>query len=41
MNRLLLCTLLAMALAGCSGNYRFNDDQYRPLGDPQVTNRGN
>ncbi|GEM_PF-184946 len=32
--------VLALALAGCSGNYRFNDDQYRPLGDPQALNRG-
>lgn len=27
---------LALCLAGCSGNYKFDDDQYRPLGDPQV-----
>jgi hypothetical protein len=41
MNRLLLCGLLLMALAGCSGNYKYSDDEYRPLGDPQVTNRDN
>lgn len=31
----------AFALAGCSGNYKFNDADYRPLGDPQAANRGN
>ncbi|WXL25707.1 type VI secretion protein [Ectopseudomonas mendocina] len=30
---------LAILLAGCSGNYKFNDDEYRPLGDPQVVKR--
>jgi len=36
-------TLLALALylTGCSGNYKFSDDQYRPLGDPQAVQRGN
>ncbi|MDF5809020.1 type VI secretion protein [Pseudomonas aeruginosa] len=28
------------ASAGCSGNYKFNDGDYRPLGDPQAVNRG-
>ncbi|UCO98898.1 type VI secretion protein [Metapseudomonas lalkuanensis] len=28
-------------LAGCGGNYKFNDKDYRPLGDPQTVNRGN
>ncbi|MBF3202655.1 type VI secretion protein, partial [Pseudomonas aeruginosa] len=23
-----------------SGNYKFNDGDYRPLGDPQAVNRG-
>jgi len=32
---------LALCLAGCSGNYKFSDDEYRPLGDPHVENRGN
>ncbi|MCQ4326863.1 type VI secretion protein [Pseudomonas stutzeri] len=32
--------VLALALAGCTGNYKFSDDQYRPLGDPQALNRG-
>ncbi|MGZ0784673.1 type VI secretion protein [Pseudomonas saponiphila] len=27
-------------LGGCSGNYKFNDPSYRPLGDPQTVNRG-
>ncbi|QFT20039.1 hypothetical protein FIV02_00465 [Pseudomonas sp. THAF187a] len=31
---------LAIVLAGCSGNYKFSDDQYRPLGDPQAEKRG-
>lgn len=29
--------LLVMSLAGCSANTKFNDDEYRPLGDPQAT----
>ncbi|MBD1553198.1 type VI secretion protein [Pseudomonas typographi] len=33
----LLC--LAIALAGCSGNYKISDTQYRPLGDPQAEKR--
>lgn len=36
---LLLLTLLA-GLSACSGNYRFSDHEYRPLGDPQALNRG-
>jgi len=32
--------VLALALADCAGNYKFSDDQYRPLGDPQALNRG-
>ncbi|MCJ0975673.1 type VI secretion protein [Pseudomonas sp. PS1] len=31
----------SLALAGCSGNYKFNDDDYRPLGDPQASTRRN
>lgn len=31
----------SLALAGCSGNYKFNDDDYRPLGDPQASARSN
>ncbi|MNH46709.1 hypothetical protein D3C79_1096080 [compost metagenome] len=38
---LIAAVLLALlGLAGCNGNYKFNDDQYRPLGEPQVVNRG-
>lgn len=29
---------LVAALAGCTGNYRFNDDEYRLLGEPSVVN---
>lgn len=32
---------LALCLAACNGNYKFSDDDYRPLGDPHVENRGN
>ena len=43
LHRLYPAALLALALclAGCSGNYKFNDADYRPLGDPHVENRGN
>jgi hypothetical protein len=36
-------TLLALALclSACSGNYKFSDDDYRPLGEPQAVSRGN
>ena len=37
----LLALLTAFALAGCAGNYKFDDDSYRPLGDPQALNRDN
>lgn len=36
----LLTLLIACCLGGCSGNYKFNDDTFRPLGDPHVVNRG-
>ena len=32
---------LAVLLTGCTGNYKFSDDQYRPLGEPQAVQRGN
>jgi hypothetical protein len=32
----LIATLL---LTGCAGNYRFNDADYRPLGEPQSAKR--
>ncbi|MBD9441758.1 type VI secretion protein [Pseudomonas sp. PDM04] len=31
---------LLCGLSGCGGNYKFNDNTYRPLGDPQAVNRG-
>lgn len=37
---LLLSLVVLSAIIGCSGNYKFNDDTYRPLGDPQAVNRG-
>ncbi|WLH12951.1 type VI secretion protein [Pseudomonas hefeiensis] len=36
----LLTLLVLLGLGGCSGNYKFNDGGYRPLGDPQAVNRG-
>ena len=36
----LMVLLLLPALAGCSGNYVFDDGDYRPLGDPQAHERG-
>ncbi|MCJ8205746.1 type VI secretion protein [Pseudomonas sp. RGM2987] len=36
----LLTFVLPIALSGCSGNYKFNDSEYRPLGDPEAVNRG-
>jgi len=35
-----LLTLAVLSGLGCSGNYKFNDNTYRPLGDPQAVNRG-
>lgn len=37
-HRLLTATLLAalLGLAGCNGNYKSSDDEYRPLGDPHA-----
>jgi hypothetical protein len=32
---------LALCLTACSGNYKFSDDDYRPLGDPQAETRSN
>jgi outer membrane lipoprotein SlyB len=28
--------MLAISLSGCSANHKFNDDEYRPLGDPKA-----
>ena len=36
-----LALLAALALTGCTGNYKYSDDQYRPLGEPQAVQRGN
>lgn len=36
----LLTLVVVVGLGACSGNYKFNDDTYRPLGDPQAVNRG-
>jgi hypothetical protein len=32
---------LALCLSACTGNYKYSDDQYRPLGEPQAVQRGN
>ncbi len=42
LHRLYPAALLALALclAGCSGNYKFSDDDYRPLGEPPMEKRG-
>lgn len=31
----------ALTLSACSGNYKFSDADYRPLGEPQAETRGN
>jgi hypothetical protein len=36
----LLALIVLNGLGGCSVNYKFNDNAYRPLGDPQALNRG-
>ena len=36
----LLTLVVLCGLGGCSGNYKYNDNTYRPLGDPQAVNRG-
>jgi len=36
----LLTFVVLCGLGGCSGNYKYNDNTYRPLGDPQAVNRG-
>ena len=35
-----LAIAVLCGLCGCSGNYKYNDNTYRPLGDPQAVNRG-
>ena len=41
--RITVLSLLALAvlLSACTGNYKFSDDDYRPLSDPQAETRGN
>jgi|TARA_R110000796_G_scaffold79262_1_gene176304 type IV pilus biogenesis protein CpaD/CtpE len=34
--RCLLALALTALLAGCAGNHKFDDDEYRPLGDPKT-----
>ncbi|WP_419712600.1 type VI secretion protein [Pseudomonas sp. NFX224] len=36
----LLALVVLCGVVGCGGNYKFNDNTYRPLGDPQAVNRG-
>jgi len=38
---ILLTLALLCGLSGCSGNYTFNVNTYRLLGDPQAAHRGN
>jgi hypothetical protein len=38
--QVVLLSLVLCGLNGCGGNYKFNDNTYRPLGDPQAVNRG-
>lgn len=35
-----LTLAVVLGLSACTGNYRFNDTTYRPLGDPQAAQRG-
>ncbi|WP_426118222.1 type VI secretion protein [Pseudomonas sp. DSP3-2-2] len=37
----LVSLIVAFGLTGCAGQYKFSDDEYRALGDPQTINRGN
>lgn len=36
----LLCALVTLGLPGCTGHYKFDDKNYRPLGEPLSVNRG-
>jgi hypothetical protein len=36
----LLALIALWGVGGCGGNYKFNDNTYRPLGDPQAVYRG-
>lgn len=35
LHRFCLIGLLAVVIAGCTGNFKFDDKDYRPLGEPQ------
>lgn len=35
----LLAIVVSFGLGGCNGNYKFNDSDYRPLGDPRRQSR--
>jgi len=37
---ILFTLVVSSGLGGCNGNYKYNDNIYRPLGDPQAVNRG-
>jgi hypothetical protein len=41
-NARLVAVLLGalLCLGGCTGHYTFDDDEYRPLGDPTSIHRG-
>jgi len=36
----LLVFIVLFGLGACSGSYKFDDKDYRPLGDPQAVSRG-
>jgi hypothetical protein len=36
----LLILVLLYGLAGCSGNYKYNDHTYRPMGNPPPVQHG-
>lgn len=38
--RCIAALLLALGLSACAGNYTFDDDEYRSLGDPLMVSRG-
>lgn len=37
---ILLTFVVSISLGGCGGNYKINDNAYRPLGDPHAISRG-
>ncbi|MEH6492446.1 MAG: type VI secretion protein [Halopseudomonas sp.] len=37
--RCLMALALSALLAACAGNHKFDDDEYRPLGDPKTAAR--